>query len=49
MSCDKGHNLVWFPDPFGGGEREGSGELLAACTDPRLHSTIGVDEGKNAM
>ena len=32
-------SLVWFPDPSSGGEREGSGELPAACTDPRLHSS----------
>ena len=25
--------LVWFPDPSSGGEREGSGELPAACTE----------------
>jgi len=25
--------LVWFPDPSSGGEREGSGELPAACAD----------------
>jgi len=28
------HWLVWFPDPSSGGEREGSGELPAACADP---------------
>ena len=25
--------IVWFPDPSSGGEREGSGELPAACVD----------------
>ena len=31
--------LIWFPDPSSGGEREGSGELHAACVDPMLHSS----------
>ena len=33
LYCKMAPDLVWFPDPSSGGEREGSGELPAACAD----------------